>query len=80
MEHLITITRIEYDSLHLKINDLSNQIFLLNELHAKKINELQQQILLLRNGKRSKTSNTSPSHDLGRKGFASLRTYSTKST
>lgn len=69
MEEYVTIPKKEYEGLKRLIVDLHAQVQL-----------LQEEIRLLKNGKKSTTSHTSPSHDIGRSNLKSLREKSDKKT
>jgi transposase len=62
VDEMITISRSEYESLNRENSELRLQV-----------EELRAEILLLKGGKDSRTSSTSPSHDLGRSNRISLR-------
>jgi len=69
IEEYITIPKKEYEALKQLICDLQAQVQL-----------LQEEIRFLKNGKKSTTSHTSPSHDIGRSNLKSLREKSDKKT
>jgi len=69
IEEYVTIPKKEYEALQLLIRNLQAQVQL-----------LQEEIRLLKNGKKSNTSHTSPSHDIGRSNLKSLREKSDKKT
>jgi len=62
IEEYVTIPKKEYEALKQLLCDLQAQVQL-----------LQEEIRLLKNGKKSNTSHTSPSHDIGRSNLKSLR-------
>ena len=63
IEEFVTITKKEYE----RLLSLETMVF-----------QHQEEIRLLKNGKKSNTSHTSPSHDIGRSNSKSLREKSNK--
>lgn len=67
MEEMLTISRREYEQMKAEIAELRTLV-----------QRLMEEIDLLKNGRNSKTSSTSPSHDIGRSNAISLRVKSDK--
>ena len=76
IEEYVTIPKKDYESLLQLICDLRSEIESLKCV----VTNLQEEIRLLKNGKKSTTSHTSPSHDIGRSNSISLREKSGKKT
>ena len=74
MDEKITISRLEYDTLCSENERMKREIAELRLL----VKQLGIEISLLKGGKDSRTSSTSPSHDLGRSNRISLRVSSGK--